>query len=277
VTDTRSAAVVDYEVTGVAGGPHLVQLGGAATGRHAFDGIRARFEATYSVISIDFRGYGACPAPDGGYGVEDRVEDVVAVLDDAGVDRAFVHGNSLGGMIALAFAIESPERTIAACVDSAYARADVVRRLMFETLSSMAETEAGVGWLTDLTLINSVGAPQALEGEAGAQLLAGHRHAVKATSSVTIAKAYAAMASVDLGAKSRRLRRPTLFINGELDRITPAYLGRSGHDAARIAGELPELATLRLLAGVGHGDLAEAPDAVHREVTEFFASVDARP
>ncbi len=44
------------------------------------------------------------------YTLSDMAADVVAVLDDAGVDRAHVLGVSLGGMIAQTLAIEHPDR-----------------------------------------------------------------------------------------------------------------------------------------------------------------------
>ena len=50
--------------------------------------------------------------PDVPYTLSDMAADVVAVLDDAGIDRAHVLGVSLGGMIAQTMALEFPERTL---------------------------------------------------------------------------------------------------------------------------------------------------------------------
>ena len=44
------------------------------------------------------------------YGISDMAADVVAVLDEIGVDRAHVMGVSMGGMIVQTLAIEQPER-----------------------------------------------------------------------------------------------------------------------------------------------------------------------
>ncbi len=49
---------------------------------------------------------GAC------YRLSDMVADVIAVLDEVGVDRAHVMGLSMGGMIVQAMAIEHPERLL---------------------------------------------------------------------------------------------------------------------------------------------------------------------
>jgi pimeloyl-ACP methyl ester carboxylesterase len=61
----------------------------------------------------DARGHGqsGAPAADEAYTMPLLASDLGAVLDTAGVRRAIVGGMSFGGMIALQFAVEHPERT----------------------------------------------------------------------------------------------------------------------------------------------------------------------
>ena len=59
--------------------------------------------------------------------IEGWAADGAALLDALGLDRVFVHGTSMGGMIAIAFTALYPERTIAACADVAFAKPDVYR------------------------------------------------------------------------------------------------------------------------------------------------------
>ncbi|MDQ3777249.1 MAG: alpha/beta hydrolase, partial [Actinomycetota bacterium] len=61
----------------------------------------------YRVIRYDQRGFGRSPMPDGPYSV---VEDLIGVLDAAGVGEAALVGASRGGNISLAAALERPER-----------------------------------------------------------------------------------------------------------------------------------------------------------------------
>jgi 3-oxoadipate enol-lactonase len=61
-------------------------------------------------ILYDQRGYGRSPMWDGPYSA---VDDLVSVLDAVGVERAALVGTSRGGRIAIAAAIEQPDRVTA--------------------------------------------------------------------------------------------------------------------------------------------------------------------
>lgn len=67
----------------------------------------------FHVVRMDHRdaGLSSVTGPDDLYTLDDMADDVVAVLDAAGVDDAVVLGVSLGGMVAQAVAIRHPART----------------------------------------------------------------------------------------------------------------------------------------------------------------------
>jgi pimeloyl-ACP methyl ester carboxylesterase len=62
------------------------------------------------VINIDARGHGASGRVAAPFTLYDLVEDVVAVLDHLGVERAVWAGLSIGGMVALRAALRAPAR-----------------------------------------------------------------------------------------------------------------------------------------------------------------------
>jgi 3-oxoadipate enol-lactonase len=64
----------------------------------------------HRVIRYDERGYGRSPMWDGPYS---PVDDLISVMDAAGVDQAALVGASHGGRIAIQAAIERPERVSA--------------------------------------------------------------------------------------------------------------------------------------------------------------------
>ena len=67
---------------------------------------------THRVLRLDFRGYGRSSRPEPGRPYS-HVEDVAAVMDASGVERAAVIGNSMGGQVAVDFALTHPARVSA--------------------------------------------------------------------------------------------------------------------------------------------------------------------
>ena len=66
----------------------------------------------YTVVALDARGHGASDSPHdpASYALEYRVGDIVAVLDDLGVEVAHYYGYSMGGWIGFGIAKHAPHR-----------------------------------------------------------------------------------------------------------------------------------------------------------------------
>src|SRR5262245_22132875 len=92
------------------------------------------------VVLVDLRGHGKSQRPASGYGVDDHVADLAAVLDELAV-RGPVHlvGNSFGGLLALAFAIQHPERTAGVVLVDGHFGDDGFAEQMAATLRLPAE------------------------------------------------------------------------------------------------------------------------------------------
>jgi len=65
---------------------------------------------TARVINVDYRGHGRSGRSESPFTLYDLVADVVAVLDQLGVERAVWAGLSIGGMVALRAALSIPDR-----------------------------------------------------------------------------------------------------------------------------------------------------------------------
>ena len=112
-------------------GPTILQFGGGLFGRHNFGFVNEGFsEAGFRLLAFVRRLRRLRPPA---RAVHDRGlgDDGAALLDALGLDRVLVHGTSMGGMIAIAFAARHGERTIAACADVAFAKPDVYRKTLF--------------------------------------------------------------------------------------------------------------------------------------------------
>ena len=91
--------------------PPIVLLHAGIADLRSWDDIAPQLiAADYRVIRYDSRGIGRTESEAVPYS---RVEDLLAVLDAAGIQRAAVVGNSLGGMTAIDAAITAPDRVIA--------------------------------------------------------------------------------------------------------------------------------------------------------------------
>src|SRR4051812_26550627 len=94
-------------------GPDVVLMHGLTATRHyTVMGSKALPRSGYRLTTFDARGHGeSSPAPDGrAYEYRDLVEDLRAVLDHLGAERAAIGGASMGAHTAMAFALAWPER-----------------------------------------------------------------------------------------------------------------------------------------------------------------------
>ncbi|MDQ2797581.1 MAG: alpha/beta hydrolase, partial [Actinomycetota bacterium] len=107
--------VTDRGVEGDEGAPAVVLLHGFPQDRHSWDRVSERLvTGGLRTLAPDQRGYspGARPTepyPEA-YAISELVEDVVALLDAAGIDQAHVVGHDWGGAVAWSLAGAHPER-----------------------------------------------------------------------------------------------------------------------------------------------------------------------
>ena len=256
-----------YELTGPEDRPVILQLGGGLFGRHNFGLVNDGFRERFRLLSFDARGYGASDHPREAYTIEGWAADAEGLLDAVGLDPVFVHGTSMGGMIAIAFTAAYPQRTIAACADVAFAKPDVYRRTVFRVWRRMAEA---MPWdeFSDHVTTQAVGATF-MEGPEGKNIFQLVRDIVGLNDPYTVRQACLAMENMDLSPLVPQISRPLLMTNGTHDVLCPPDLAPSGLGARKMA-ELNERIELVEFPDIGHADLVECPQDAIRIVTEFF-------
>ena len=75
---------------------------------------QAHFSSWYRTIAVDLAGYGRSPIPHKGVSIPDQAEACWEVLDRvAPGEKAVIHGNSMGSMIAKHMVYQQPERCLA--------------------------------------------------------------------------------------------------------------------------------------------------------------------
>lgn len=236
-------------------GPPLLLLNSIGTDLHLWDGVMPHLRG-YRVVRMDTRGHGRSGAPEGDYSLEMLMEDVIAVLDDAGLDRVAIAGVSLGGMIAMALALDHPERVsvllpvcTSATMDSTAwaARVNAVRN---------GGTEA----IVDLAMSRFL-SPAFVQSEPGvaARLADGLRGMADAG----YAGCAAAIRDMDIYWRLGTLRLPTLVIAGDRDTSTPFET-----HGAHIVEAIPDARSTILHAA--HLAPLEAPADLAAAITGFL-------
>jgi pimeloyl-ACP methyl ester carboxylesterase len=123
-------------------GPTLVLLHGVGHRRQAWDAVLDRLTPHRDVIAVDLPGHGESPAlPAGATPVLAIMLDAVAaLLDDLGLDRPHIAGNSLGGRLALEAAAAGRAASVTALSPAGFWRSERETRLARATFRLM---EAG--------------------------------------------------------------------------------------------------------------------------------------
>lgn len=92
-----------------AGEPLILLHGNGEDGsyfEHQMDAFASRFH----VIALDTRGHGRSPRGEAPFTIRQFADDLLAFMDERGIERAHLLGFSDGGNIALVFALAHPER-----------------------------------------------------------------------------------------------------------------------------------------------------------------------
>lgn len=105
---TRNGVKVYYECFG--DGSPIVFLHPWSTNRFIWTFQLMEFARDHRCIAVDHRGHGQSDKPESGYAIDEMAADVAAILDDVGVERAILVGNSIGGMIAMQTSLDYPQR-----------------------------------------------------------------------------------------------------------------------------------------------------------------------
>ena len=99
---------MNYNVDGE--GDVLVFIHGLSDSLLYWEILTNSLKNDYKVVRYDLRGHGSSPLGDGEITMDVYVNDLLGLLEELKIDKVNLAGFSLGGMIALKFAIEYPQR-----------------------------------------------------------------------------------------------------------------------------------------------------------------------
>lgn len=91
-------------------GPPVLLVHGVGGDSSHWTAIAEQLHTRFDMIAMDVRGHGKSDLITGAVNARDLARDAIQVLDEAGIARCRVVGFSLGGAVALALALDFPER-----------------------------------------------------------------------------------------------------------------------------------------------------------------------
>ncbi len=250
----RDGVQVYYEEAG-AGTPVLLSHGYSATSR-MWEGQREALAGDYRLIAWDMRGHGKTDSPDdaSAYSEAATVDDMAAVLDAAGVEKAVISGLSLGGYMSLAFNVKYPERVLAL--------------MLFDTGPGYKNPQGREGWNETALARAKAFEEKGLEslGRGAEVRIAQHR---SAQGLAHAARGMLAQFDSRIIESLPEIKVPTMVLVGENDQ---PFIGASQYMAAKIPG-----ARLVTIPGAGHAANIDQPAAFNEAVRSFLAETIGAP
>jgi class 3 adenylate cyclase len=224
-----------------------------------------RFSQFSRFIRFDKRGTGLSDREVGYPTLEQRMEDVHAVMDAVGSQRAVLFGTSEGGNMCILFAATYPDRTAGLILHGCQARGEWAPDYPWaatkeEIQRQLATMDREWGGAFDL----NEGAPSLANDPLAREWCAAYmRYAASPKAAVAMWKLGA---EVDVRGILSSIRVPTLVLQKEHDRWIKQEEGRY------LASNIPN-AKFVLLPGTDHVIWGDGPDDLVREVEEFATGV----
>ncbi|HEX2397026.1 MAG TPA: alpha/beta fold hydrolase [Solirubrobacteraceae bacterium] len=260
-------------------GPDLLLVHGLGATKASFFETAAALSRTYRVHAVDLPGFGSSSKPaTASYDAAFFADNVLAVMDELGIERARLAGNSLGGRVAIEVGLRAPERVAALallCPAVAFVRRGYhpIVRLLRPELGLLPhnlgrERVARQFWalFCDAEGIDPSMAElvvdefQRIYGMRGARLAF-----LAAARNVYLERPFGRGGFYP---RLAELRPPALFAWGSHDRVIPAAFG--GH----VARWLPSAEQI-VIEACGHAPQVERPQQTNGLLHRFFARADA--
>jgi 3-oxoadipate enol-lactonase len=255
----RDGTPIAFAVANSAGDRRVALVHSLAMGGEFWRPAVEHLSDRTSVLLIDCRGHGSSGKPAGAYSLEQFADDLSDVMDGIGWPSAVVMGASMGGSVALAFAMQHASRTDGLGLVDTTAWYGPEAPKQWEERAQRALSQ-GLASMVDFQKTRWFGDKFRAEHPKTVEL------AVE-TFLKTDPTAYAAtcrmLGSFDLRPGLGSLKMPVRIVVGEEDYATPVDMAKAMHEG--IAGS-----TLTVLSGRRHLTPLEDPQAIAAELERLL-------
>ena len=266
--ETINGYKMHYEVHGE--GQPLVMIHGGLGGGEGSAAMVEHFAASLSdrfqMIFYDRRAAGRSETPRDGYSMANQVQDLRALLQRLGVDRAHVLGSSGGGPIAMGMALDHPEmvETLLLINTMSYA-GQPERAARQKELDALVANEAAHGREGSVERALEFRNPGIRENEPARFQRLREINLEKFPGMAASIQAY-----LDIGdsieTRLSTLKMPTLIVHGDADTRIPVECARRLQE--QISGS-----ELHIIPGAVHGLTSNEAPKVQELMLDFFGRV----
>ena len=248
----------------------LVLAHGWLASKEMWDAQIGPFSEKYRVVVYDIRGHGESDAPNvdnGSYTLETFVEDQRALMAHLGIEQAYVGGLSMGGMIAMRFALQHPTMTRALMLfDTAAGTAPGLSGAHREVVEGIVRAQGVVPVMRALY----ANLPEAQRIRNISELPAGVQRYIDRLEGVSVEGAIGggrAMADMEpVLERLPELRMPVMVLVGDQDVLRGP--------SEEMKAKLPD-ARFVLIKDSTHGTCLWQPEAFTSATLDFLADVEA--
>ena len=250
----------NVEIDGRGGAPWIVCSHALANNLTLWDDLVAELKDDYRILRYDQRGHGKTKAVPGPYTFPMLIDDALAIMDGAGVDKAHWIGLSIGGMMGYGIAMDHPERlrSLVACDSRPDAPPDYAA--YFQSRIDKAKAY-GMPGLVDMT-IERWFTPESVAGKL--PVIEKVKGMIATTDPVGHEGCCEALKTLSYGPRLHEIRVPTLIIGGAKDKGAPPEA--LAEAAAKIPG-----AEHAVVPDAGHICALENPSAFMAALKPFLA------
>lgn len=211
-------------------------------------------------LSFDVRGFGRSPLSPTPFLFEHLVDDLLALLDARGIERALLVGSSMGGYVALRAAERAPERVAGLLLAGTQAAADANAAKLKRAGGVRQLLAGGVDAYVEDFLKGAL-SPETHRGRA--PVVGEARRIIGESSPSALVHGLVALATrTDTTEALPSFAAPTRVVVGADDGITPPAV------AEKLARAIPG-ADLHVLPGAGHLVSLELPERFNELLTEL--------
>lgn len=259
-----------YEFTGE--GETVVQIGGAVSAHEGYATITPGLSKHYRVLDYDHRGYGLSDRPDQRYTLDTWSDDLAGLLDALDIDKAHIHGGSMGSFIAVNFAARYPEQTDKLLLGAgAVAKCDQMGILQFKIWQHLARAYGVESREVSEELLTKAFSRSYLDNhfQGNEALREMQESTARNASTHVFIDACQAMIDTDVRDQLTQVKASVLVMVGSEDVLTPLDAGPGGAGARYVAENLPN-AKLVVFEGSGHGHYIEQPEESLQAILGFL-------